>query len=515
MRCVWILTLAACPLGPALRAQVCTIALHAPKDVNAQVALYRYDDLFTLRTVRLDRGVVGSDGRLTLQAEVSGTVKALLMVGEHSADLFLRPGAAYRIDVPHDGPRQPRTLAGTARFTPVFNDLDPLDINALISDLNERLDAFIAEDLATDQVAGMQAAEVLRRVGSDTVRTDTVQRPSTLFLTPTWSEVRVDTFTARMRRFYAGVDDPWFDRSLEMGLASLRLGPQANLVKLHAAHLGGRPPDYEVPEYVRFFRSFFEDHLDRYPLRNNRYTFLERVKQGERVDSLSSLLSGFEPLRSDDQLRELVLIDQLYLAYPGKLFDKGGILRVLGQVAERSAYPEHRRIATNMLHELTAMAPGSTLPDINLIDRRDDRILLDTLLQGPVLLAITASWCTWCEAELTALAKLRKDHGDVVRYVVVTLDRDEAALHKHLKDHPARDMTWCRVEDPLAVRDALRCRTVPTFLLLDGRTLVQSPAPWPSQGLSAVLHRMRVDADERDRIKFGGDRPPPPKPKAP
>ncbi len=47
-----------------------------------------------------------------------------------------------------------------------FLDLDPLDINALTTDVNERIDAFVAEDLATDEVAGMQAVDIQRKEGS-------------------------------------------------------------------------------------------------------------------------------------------------------------------------------------------------------------------------------------------------------------------------------------------------------------------------------------------------------------
>ncbi|MBK7087063.1 MAG: hypothetical protein IPH53_21415 [Flavobacteriales bacterium] len=68
----------------------------------------------------------------------------------------------------------PRTVHGIAGMELEFVDLDHLDVNALTTDLYHRLDGFIAEDLATDEVAGMQAVEVLRREGE--VAADRTQR---------------------------------------------------------------------------------------------------------------------------------------------------------------------------------------------------------------------------------------------------------------------------------------------------------------------------------------------------
>ncbi|MCB9169804.1 MAG: redoxin domain-containing protein [Flavobacteriales bacterium] len=485
-----------------------TLRVHAPTYAGEQAVLYRYDDLFTMRTVRLDEGTVSKDSVLILHGSVDGTTKALLMVGDVGAELFLRNGTRYDLEFPPLPAKDPRSVNGTDRVDPVFHGLDPLDPNALVTDLNERLDAFVSADLATDEVAGMQAVEVLHQKGGSVTRPDSVTRPPTLFYTDHLSDARLDTFDTKLRRFYSAVKDPWFQRDLDLGLGGLRLGPRSNDRALYDRYLKDRAPAYDVPEFVRFFRSFFQDHLMTHPFRTDEKELLRLVKHA-RADSLEELLMGYDPLKGDPRMTELVLIDGLYQAHPGKLLDRPGIEDLLRQVSTRSDYPEHRRIAANMLWDLTAMRPGARLPELPVTDLDGSAVDLDTLLTNASCLTVTAGWCTYCEVEMRALQQLDETYPGVMRQVVLLMDDDVEAAKRYAGTHGAPGWTWLLSSDPARTREELRCRTVPEFYLLNGRVLARAPAPRPSQGMGAILHRMQVEEQDHERIKFGDDAPPP------
>jgi thiol-disulfide isomerase/thioredoxin len=495
----------------SVNAAPCRVVIDAPGHVGEQVLLHRFDDLFTLRTVRLASAVIDAQGRAEMVVEIEGTMKALLTLADRSAELFLRGDRNYHVR-PLVNVQAPRTVHGLAGMELEFVDLDPLDVNALTTDLYQRLDGFIAEDLATDEVAGMQAVEVLRREGEvkRTEPNDSVTRPSTLFYTPTWSKARVDTFSIKLKRFYASVDDPWFQRSVDIGLCGLYQGPQSDPMELYGRCLKGRAPDYDVPEYVRFFRSHFTDHLLVHPFRTDETSLLRYVKDA-RTDSLKILLKTHDALGGDDRLCELVMIDQLYLNHPGKIFDRTGALRILEDMATTSAYSEHRRIAANMVWSLTAMRPGSTLPELRVHNTVGVPVELDSVFHGATCLTITASWCTYCDVEMRALGKLQETYGDVMNYVVIALDSNATELRRYAASLPGDRWTWLMADDPTALREALRIQAVPVFILLNDGIVAQNPGPQPSQGLAGVLHAMRVAADEKDRIKFGSDAPPPPR----
>ena len=480
-------------LACSLQAATCSITIEAPEHIGKAAVLYRYMDLFSMRREVLAVGEVDVHGNATLTGEVAEIVKGQVRIGMDVAEFFLKPGANYTIRLLPPDRNDARSMGGTAMRQLEFLGLDALDINALTTDLNEQLDAFIAEDLATDQAAGMQALDLVRKEGS--VKPDSAKRPATLFINPSWSEARVDTFERKLRKHYLGVKDPWFEAHMESALAGLRFGPRTNDSVLFSRALKGKPVRYNDPEYVRFLLSFFQDHLLRHPFMTDEDALTKAIVNAS-MDSVKLLLRESDFLQ-DDRLCELVLLNEVYANYHGKTFSKQGARNLLEQAGKRSDYAEHRAIATNMLWDLTAMQPGDTLPSVMAWNTSDEKVELDTLLaEGPVYIAITASWCTYCELEMSAMEKLYSEYGKVVHFITLDIDGTTTSIAAQQRLHPLR--TWPHLladSDPLLL-DKLRLRSVPAFYLLDGRLLKHAPAKAPSAGIASDFHRIATSVKE-------------------
>ncbi len=479
-----------------------TLQVHAPAHVGARVLLYRHADLLTPRMVRLTDGVIDGDGKVLLSGDATGTQKMQLRVGSYAGDLFVRPGSDLQVHFPAPGPGMVRSIGGSTKVDLEFRDIAAQDINALMADLNERLDAFITEDLATDEVAGMQAVDVARK--SSPEPNDTIRRPPTLFVTPTWSDVRVDSFELKLRRYYAEIDDPWFEANLTYGIAGLRQGPRAVDSLLYARYLKDRPVHYDVPEYIRFVRSLFADALRTRVMRHH----MERLDNALKIaepDSVKTLFARNALLRNDDRLCELVMIDQLYLDQHGGTLPRHEVLQLLQAVQARSAYPEHRALAANMVWDLNTMRIGSTLPKIGVEDMDGNAVDLDTLLKGATCIVVTAGWCTYCELEMAGLEQLHTEYSGIIPIIAISLDGSRAELDRYLASHPRRDFIWLRATDELLLREELRVRSLPLFLLLNDTTLARSPAPSPSTGLGEVFHKAKVAHESGQRLKVWDD----------
>lgn len=489
-------------LSLALCAGPVHVQVDAPAYPGRQVTLYRYMDLFTRRLEPLAKGFTDTAGRITLDAEVEGTQKALLLVGTTGADLWLRAGA-YHLEMPPPAAGQVRSLSGTARVDPVFLELDPLDINALMGDLNARLDAFLAEKLATDQATAMEAVAKARD-GSGAMAPDTTGAARDLYLYPTWDEARTDTFGRKLEKFYANVDDPWFRQNAAYGIAGLYLGPKTRDRDLFDRYLKDRPVLYDVPEYVRFFSAFFADHLLRFPFRSHTEALLRNLREG-RTDSLKLLLARNDFLK-DDRMNELVLITNLYDNHAHAQLDPDGILKVLLDVREHSIYPEHRAMAANMVWQLTAMKKGTRLPWTGLADEQGRPVVADSLLRGNTCLMVTKVGNPFSDQELVALDQLMREYGDHVRFVQVVLDRTPDELARWRKANPSHGGIWLLPTDQRQLLDLWQIGSAPALYLLHNDTLTASPGPLPSQGLTAELHRIRVDMERQQRINR--DRPP-------
>lgn len=482
-------------------AQQTVLHVFAPDHVGKVALLYRYDDLFTLRPVQLEQDIVGDDGHAELTTMVGGTTKLRLRIGDATGDLYARPDRAYSILFPTPDPRTPRSISGTMRVELVFSNLEPLDVNALTSDLNERIDGFILEDLATDEVAGMQALEVQRK--ADAAPMDSAMRPPTLFVMPTWSKLRVDTFELKVRNYYRDVKDPWFAHYLDYSFAGLRHGPRVNEQELFDRYLKDAPIHYDDPEYVRFVRSFYSEHL--YLASRSQEPRLQRAFAAGNADSLKTLLALNEFLNGNDRLCELVMIDLLYQQYNGKLVVRDGAERILAHVAGSSPFQEHRRIASNILWDLTTMRVGSPLPAVRLEDERGHEAGLDSLMAGPICIAITAGWCSYCELEMQGLQQLHKEFGTIVPIIAISLDEDLATMRHYMKEHPGMDFKWLHAVGEQRLRDEWRLRSVPTFLLLNDGVLARSPAPLPSAGLGALFQQAKAEAEKGSRVKVWDD----------
>lgn len=488
-----LLSIALLVVACMVQAAPCTITVQAPDHIGKAAVLYRYMDLFSMRREVLAMGEVDGQGSVTLTGEVPEIMKGQVRIGMDVAELFLKPGAHYTVRLLPPDRKDARSMSGTALRQLEFLGLDGLDINALTTDLNEQLDAFIAKDLATDQAAGMQALDLVRKEGS--VKPDSARRPATLFINPSWSEARVDTFERKLRKHYLGVNDPWFEAHMESALAGLRFGSRTNDSALFARALKGKPVRYNDPEYVRFLLSFFEDHMLRHPFVTHEDALTNAIANAS-VDSLKLLLRESDFLQ-DDRLCELVLLNEVYANYHGKTFSKQGALGLLEHARKSSGYGEHRTIANNMLWDLTTMQPGDTLPSMMVWNTAGEKLELDTLLAaGPVYIAITASWCTYCELELSAMEKLYSEYGKVLRFITLDIDGTTTSIAAQQRLHPARSWPHLLADNDPLLLDKLRLRSVPAFYLLDGRVLKHAPAKAPGAGIAADFHRIVTSVKE-------------------
>jgi hypothetical protein len=76
----------------SVRAANVRIDLDAPGYKGERALLYRYLDLFTLRTELIGQATIDAQGKAVLEGNVSGTMKGTIRIGGNSCDLWLRSG---------------------------------------------------------------------------------------------------------------------------------------------------------------------------------------------------------------------------------------------------------------------------------------------------------------------------------------------------------------------------------------------------------------------------------------
>ena len=87
---------------------------------------------------------------------------------------------------------------------------------------------------------------------------------------------------------------------------------------------------------------------------------------------------------------------------------------------------------------------GTNAPDFTVKDG-DHSVALHDLKGKPVILNFWATWCPPCIEEMPSLVRLQKKVGNRAVILAVSIDTDEAAYHKFLKDYNVDLLT---VRDP-------------------------------------------------------------------
>lgn len=431
---------------------------------------------------------INDTGAVELHYDFAEIELVQLKIDKLVADFFVEPETEYHIRFEAPEGRIARSISGASKINPLFIGLDSFDVNALLTDMNGHIASFLAREYVKDRAPDQEAAhkEHMAAPLKDSLITVRSNR-----------SMRLDTFEMKLINFYSDVEHPFFKDQLEYALAQLRLTPDHDRRKLFEQYVEGRSIGYRSPEYVKFFKQFFGKHLMQFTYSKHPDELKSAIKEGNLRSVLD--LAAEHSFMSDEVIRELVILNELYLEWGNKEFDRAGIISCLG---EDGIHVQHMIIRDNMLWDRTAMEVGAELPDdLSLRDAEGNDINPNTLDTGIVYLTITADWCTYCEQETQALKGLAEEYGKYVRFVVLNVD-DEA--ERSDKSNASGIESFFAGHDPLAL-DKLRIRSIPAFFLIENGILKQSPADSPSKGVAREFHRIRTGAEKNGMIKVWDD----------
>ena len=134
---------------------------------------------------------------------------------------------------------------------------------------------------------------------------------------------------------------------------------------------------------------------------------------------------------------------------------------------------------------------GGPAPDFTVRDS-DRTVSLHDLRGKPVVLNFWTTWCGPCVEEMPSLVQLQKRMGDHVTVLAVSLDEDENAYHKFLRDYHIDLLT---VRDPAKNSTRLYGTTgQPETFLIDASGKVRrkfvGAADWTNPEIIDYLNRL-------------------------
>lgn len=430
----------------------------APAYSNRKIIAYRCMDYVSMHKSEIAQSSIDAMGNFQLVFDATEIMEVNLKIDGVHCLLYVQPDANYSISIPAINENAIKSLSNN-EIEILFDSLETYDINNLILDFEERIDAFVGYYFV---IMGSKAYHQ-----------------------------EIDTLKEYLSKVYKQVDNPWFKQYVFYSVASLEqvggLNVDMNKLKmmLFAGYILKQDILYYHPKYMAFFNQFYTDVFKLADDKDER-NLSEAINFKKSLRLLNEVLKKDEFLK-EDKLRELVIIKALGEEYYSYNYYQENIISILDSIQTTSIFPEHKIIAKNMIDKLTRISVGYTAPDFRLVSNKQTEIVLSQLKGKYVYLHFWASWHAAGQNEMKIMAELHKKYGRDVYFLSVNMDEDPEKWKNFLKIHPEMNWTHVHYANQPQLFELYGLQTLSQYYLIgpDGKFL-QSPAYKPTPNGSNI-----------------------------
>lgn len=394
-------------------------------------------------------------GRFEVVFNISETVYAQVAAGLQRAEMLIKPGCEYSIEL---------SIKSTDAAT--YFDPDPLTLKILQS---------------TDNGTGKQI-ETINFIFNAFVMQyfDHLYRFRRVAL--------LDTLKNAMEKAIPKHTDEFVAKYLFYKFASLDHAVRNLKVQQSYQRLfQGRPILYGNPEYMSQLKLVYQNYLI-----ENKYFSRQALDNSiiEGKNALDALVSIDPILKTDKQLRELLIIMQLNNYYFNPDFPLGLVHQLLGKYETASVFAEHRAIASNIKQKKQLLASGSAAPDFVLSNSTGNKYSVASF-DGLTLLNFVQNNCLACESQLLGLKQMFQNRRDDYQIVTIATKESFAYYDNYFKKHLI-DWTLLNLGEEYLLLEAYNIKSFPeNIILLPQGKIGMAPAPDVDQNLEYHLNRIK------------------------
>lgn len=432
----------------------------APGAEGKELRIYCLDDQVSSRMKKLGQTQIASSGTFEIGFSLTSLSKIFIYIDFHRTELLVEPGNQYEIQVENfnaagfkeeinpylDPPYMHLTISKTTALT------SPLCYDSL----NAKSDRYIFEH-----------AKFLTRAGSNHL---------------------VDTLISQWQQEIP-CQTAFMEAAIRYRVAQLSISRgRRNQAQVFNQYISGMPVLQNHPDYMAFFSQLFDKHL----LTSRILPFFEiqgiingRLGYAKLLDFL-----GRDTLLRQAIIRELVILVNMRDLYYHPDIQSDAMLEILREMSTKASEPIHRHIANNLIFELQHLSPGTLAPDFSLPGMKNEPVSLSKAKGKYLYVQFFTSWCVDCVTDMMLIDKLRKEFGDTIQFLSISVDLEPARLYAFLQRH-RYPWDFVHFNQDYDLINAYRLRTYPTYILIDPRgNILASPALSPSAGVAVYFSRM-------------------------
>jgi peroxiredoxin len=453
---------------PLLSAQSVSVSGNAPSYAGTKLVFYFQADWITDTQQEAGSCLVSDQGDFALRLQLEAIRVLYVDLGKYRGYLFAEPGGTYEIVLPEKTEKSTEDI-----LNPYF---EPVDMHLGLSNFNE------------------SELNMLIVMFEDAYIPYYNKHVNDVYIKPDLKKLEDDIQT--VEKPFANVGNEFFRqyRRYRYGLLKF-FANQQRVLSLSQEYFNNFPILYDNPAYAELFNQVFDKF----------FVFFARTETGRQIYDDINRLKDYRALLktlstdnnvTNDTLKELVILKQIYDEYYGNQFSRSGLLQVLDTLISLTNISRHREIGQNIWHEITRLQPGFEPPQFELQDTEGNLVRLGDMKGSYVYLNFCTCQSYVCLNEFNMLSALYQRHKDRLVIITIATDPEEEILRQFLakNNYSWKFLYYNKQPDILKEYDI---RAFPTYFLIgpDGK-LIYSPAPSPVENFEAKLFEaMRARGD--------------------
>ncbi|HET6226030.1 MAG TPA: TlpA disulfide reductase family protein [Bacteroidia bacterium] len=449
-------------------AQQVVIKGSAPSYEYKEINVWAVNDYISHTQRKLTYSTIDSAGNFLLELSTKEIQYITLQIDKSIASMYIEPNGSYDVIMqkPDSTTYHNKNLTYDVELSIKLKS--KTEINALTMDYDKRFDDFL-----------------------------TFYYPEFVKRSP---KTAIDSFKLAIQKYYEDVKNEYLNTYVNYSIASLKGKTHHDDQKLFEAYLDKKPIQYNNPEYMNFFNTFFKDKLRTFSLtRAGEPLYFQINNRGSFKGAM--LVLERDPFLKNDTIRELVLLKGLLESYYDNTFSKPAISAILKQITEESTNPVHQQIATNILNSFSKLKPGAAAPFFELPDKTGKTISLDELrTKRYIYLSFFDNTCSECLQEMKVMQALKKKYGERITFVSIMTTKSPSDLKNFCLKNLAFDWTFL-YDNTGDLKELYEIKVLPSYFLINPEGLfIQAPAESPSGDIDRAFYDIVKPKAKRHNI---------------
>ncbi len=449
-------------------AQQVTISGNDPAYAGCVLTFYSINNYFCNEETKLGECTVAANGNFTVSFPCHDTRLIYTCLGIFNARFFVEPGFVYKVKLPPRTDKSPEEAS-----SPFFKEV--IVYMSILSVKNDKGQKIVPEKELN--LLTVKFDETFNPLYDQLAVDAVLKRPP----------AKLDSTISTFRKGLVPSDNHYFNDYAFYRSGLLYYAAQRNGVKyISDTYFADKPIKYDNEAYMELFNTTYEKYFMYFGRTGEGEAIYDVVNIHESFSGLKRLLARDGVLPTND-LRELVILKNIYDEFYSDRFSRQALLHLLDSAIVQTKIERHKEIAGEIRSKITRLLRGFAPPDFQLYNQDSTLVSLQHYKGKYIYLMFCTTQNYVCFSQYELLEKLHETHGKWLQIVVVSAD-DRLSNMRNFRKKNGYQWDFLHYANDPDVLKRYDVRIFPTCYLIDpDGKLVMSPAPTANDNLERAL----------------------------